>query len=42
MGTLSDAYLFQAGMLLYGKTHDGTYMKESEALANGFRQAGAK
>jgi endonuclease/exonuclease/phosphatase family metal-dependent hydrolase len=33
---------FKPGMLLYGKTHDGAYMTESEALANGFRPAGAK
>jgi hypothetical protein len=33
---------FKPGMLLYGKTHDGTYMKESEAVGNGFRPAGAK
>jgi hypothetical protein len=33
---------FKPGMLLYGKTRDGAFMKESEALQNGFRPAGAK
>jgi hypothetical protein len=33
---------FKPGMLLYGKTHDGAYMMESEALANGLRPAGVK
>jgi hypothetical protein len=33
---------FKPGMLLYGKTHDGAYMKESEALEDGFRPAAAK
>lgn len=30
---------FKPGMFFYGKTHDGAYMKQSEALGNGFKPA---